>query len=340
MAAFSTIAAVGLGAAGIGSSIIGANRQANAIEDAANTSDATTRYIYDDTVRRNEYREGIGNEAFGQIAGMYGLGQGQNAGQSQQGGMGQGQTQGQGQFASYLNNNPDLVNWYQTTARNSPHIMQQGYDRDGNGQISQEEAGMFHYNTFGQNEGRVLPNAFSNGNNNTSFGASASLPGIIPNGFGGYTQGGNQTPIAQNGPVTAPQGQTAPQGVNPAFQAFYNSPDYQLAFNEGQQAIEGGAAARGGLLSGATAKAVTQYGQNMAQNQFGNYRNALNAISGTGQVASNNTAAAGQNYANQVGNNAMAVGQANANAAGQIYGGIGQAAGFGFGAIGQNRGWF
>ncbi|WP_434101507.1 hypothetical protein [Methylocaldum gracile] len=61
-------------------------------------------------------------------------------------------------------------------------------------------------------------------------------------------------------------------------------PGYLFRRDEGQKIVENSAAARGGLLSGQTGKALQQYGQNFASNEFGNiydrYRNLLDSAYG------------------------------------------------------------
>src|SRR5712692_2716617 len=49
-----------------------------------------------------------------------------------------------------------------------------------------------------------------------------------------------------------------------------NDPGFQFRLQQGEQALERSAAARGNLLSGGTAKALTQYGQDYASNEYGN----------------------------------------------------------------------
>lgn len=80
------------------------------------------------------------------------------------------------------------------------------------------------------------------------------------------------------------------------------TPGYQFRLNQGTSAIEGGAAARGGLFSGRTGKALNEHGQDYATNEFGNYTNRLSSLAGTGQTQSNNLANLGQNYSNNFGN--------------------------------------
>lgn len=78
-----------------------------------------------------------------------------------------------------------------------------------------------------------------------------------------------------------------------SLEAFQRSPDYQFALQSGIGALENSQAARGLLRSGSTLRGITQFGQDLASQQFGNYRGALGqlasigagAASGSGQLA-------------------------------------------------------
>lgn len=129
-------------------------------------------------------------------------------------------------------------------------------------------------------------------------------------------------------------GATALQQMqDPSFQQTFNmsnftaDPGYQFRMDEGQKALERSAAAKGGLQSGGTLKALTRYSQGVASDEYNNAYNRFNndqtnrfnrlaSLSGNGQTANSQLGAAGQNYANQVGQ--AATGAANAQAAGQI----------------------
>ncbi len=125
-------------------------------------------------------------------------------------------------------------------------------------------------------------------------------------------------------------GQMAPNGYfNQTYtgQDIYDDPSYQFRLNEGLDAVQSGAAAQGGLLSGATLKALQGYGQDMASQEFGNAYNRFNAdqtnrynrlsnIVGIGQNAAAQQGNAGMQTAQAVANNTMS--GANAQAAGQI----------------------
>jgi hypothetical protein len=60
-------------------------------------------------------------------------------------------------------------------------------------------------------------------------------------------------------------------GEAPDYDLFRETPGYQFQLEQGQQAVERSAAARGDLQSGNTLAAVTQYGQGLADQTFNNY---------------------------------------------------------------------
>lgn len=134
----------------------------------------------------------------------------------------------------------------------------------------------------------------------------------------------------------AAAGQGAPTTQQPYdFQSILsNLPGYQFQLQQGQQAAERNLASRGLLNSGAAAKALTQYGQGLAQDYTQQYVGGLQSLAGLGQSANQSTGALGANAANQIGSNlgyagnasaAGAAGQANAWQSGLA--GLGQAAG-------------
>ena len=62
--------------------------------------------------------------------------------------------------------------------------------------------------------------------------------------------------------------------AQPFSMADYQAdPGYDFRFREGQRALESSAAARGGLLSGGTGKALTRYGQEAGSQEYGNAYN-------------------------------------------------------------------
>lgn len=106
---------------------------------------------------------------------------------------------------------------------------------------------------------------------------------------------------------------------------FQKDPGYDFRMQEGQKALERSAAARGGLQTGGFMKALTNYGQDYASNEYqnaynrftndqSNRFNRLSSVAGLGQTANTQLGAAGQNYANQYGANTMGAAQAAGNA--------------------------
>lgn len=91
-----------------------------------------------------------------------------------------------------------------------------------------------------------------------------------------------------------------------------DDPGYQFRMDEGNKAVSRQLAASGKYLTPEASKALTEYGQNYASNEFNNAynRNQINTdtiynrlagLTGTGQSATGSSAAAGQNYANASG---------------------------------------
>lgn len=86
----------------------------------------------------------------------------------------------------------------------------------------------------------------------------------------------------------------ASQATTDAFNNYKNSTGYQFQLGQGMDAINGNAAAKGLLQSGATAKALDSYGQNLASTTFGNYLNQLQGVANTGLQAAQTVGATGQ----------------------------------------------
>ena len=136
-------------------------------------------------------------------------------------------------------------------------------------------------------------------------------------------------------------GQMGPNGYfNETYtgQDLYDDPSYQFRLERGLDAVQSGAAAQGGLLSGATLKALQGYGQDMASQEYQNAYNRFNAdqtnrynrlsnIVGLGQNAAAQQGNAGMQTAQAVANNTMS--GANSQAAGQIAAGNKTANNFG-----------
>lgn len=106
---------------------------------------------------------------------------------------------------------------------------------------------------------------------------------------------------------------------------FNADPGYGFRLSEGQKALERSAAARGGLLSGSTGKALTRFGQEMGsqeyQNAFNRYQaeraatlQPLQSLAGVGQTAANALTNAAGSYGSNLGELAIGAGNARASA--------------------------
>ena len=119
---------------------------------------------------------------------------------------------------------------------------------------------------------------------------------------------------------------------------FQADPGYGFRLKEGMRALEQSAAARGGLLSGNTGKALTRYGQDAAsqeyQNAFNRYQTErasrlqpLQSLAGVGQTSANTLGNAASTYGSNVGNlmtsGAAAQAAGNVGSANALTGGLG-----------------
>lgn len=139
------------------------------------------------------------------------------------------------------------------------------------------------------------------------------------------------------------QGGELVRGFTPAdYQA---DPGYAFRMSEGMKGLERSAAARGGLMSGATGKALTRYGQDVASQEYQNAynrfrdtqqlrRNALAGVVGYGPTSANAMTSSGQSYATGAGPVISGQGETTANALlaaqrarGSAYGQVGSALG-------------
>ena len=101
-----------------------------------------------------------------------------------------------------------------------------------------------------------------------------------------------------------------------SYGGFQATPGYEFQRQQGLDAVQSSAAARGNLYSGATMKAVTDYSQGLANQEYNNYLNRLSGVAASGQAAAGNQANAGANFSANAGNSLAAIG--NAQAAGAI----------------------
>lgn len=86
--------------------------------------------------------------------------------------------------------------------------------------------------------------------------------------------------------------------LQPGYDFSTSDPSYQWRLGQGLGAVQGSAAANGLLGSGGTLKALNNYAQGAASQEFQNQFNRQNALAGYAQPAANGIATANQNYAN------------------------------------------
>jgi hypothetical protein len=110
-----------------------------------------------------------------------------------------------------------------------------------------------------------------------------------------------------------------------AVNAFRTSPGYEFQRGQGLNAVQTSAAAGGQLFSGKTLKSLNQYGQGLADQEFGNWYSRLGGLSGSGDAATGNLVNAGTNTTNSLASLATAGGDARASS----YAGVGSALGGG-----------
>ena len=155
-----------------------------------------------------------------------------------------------------------------------------------------------------------------------------------------YTQaGGNALTMYQNA-----LGLNGADGNQAAKNAFQTSPGYDFQMGQGLQALDRSASAKGFLNSGNAATSAMQYGQGLANQEYGNWLSRLGALQGQGlQAASGQTGRQGalagidmwlgnqvsgnamnaaKNGADMMYKGAMADQQANAQGAANLFGGL------------------
>lgn len=117
-------------------------------------------------------------------------------------------------------------------------------------------------------------------------------------------------------------------GAAPAnYAGFQKTPGYDFQMQQGTDAVNALAGARGGLHSGRTMQDLTSFGQGLANQEYGNHLTRLAGITDMGAGAAGNQATAGNAFAANASNalaqkgNATSAGIAGMNSA--IQNGIG-----------------
>lgn len=152
--------------------------------------------------------------------------------------------------------------------------------------------------------------------------------------FEPYAQGGRQAYDLTLGAL----GLGGQGGRDAAVQAFQTSPGYDFQLDQGLQAIDRSAAARGNLASGATLKALQGYGQNLANQEYGTWLGNLGKLSSAGMGALGTQAQLREAQGNRIFSGYGNIGQAQAQQSAGYLGALGQLAGSALSAISGGAG--
>lgn len=261
------------------------------------------KQIYGDQLALNQPYYGSGTNALAQLSSLYGLYQPENFSGAYPGTMQAGQAAGTGQATA------------QQVA--APQAAQPAYyvGADGTMYESQRDA-------YGAATDMRLDLAFDN---------PLYSSGRSPMARGQYEQVAHYgQPIG--GTTAAPATQATAQPQVPQFDptgmaGFYGGPEYGLAQNSlavamdrGTSALDRAAAASGGILSGAHAKAMSDYtqgtNQQYVQGAYDSYTNRLAALAGIGQTAGAQQAGYASDYGANAGNLMQGIGQTQAQGIG------------------------
>ena len=132
-----------------------------------------------------------------------------------------------------------------------------------------------------------------------------------------YSVGGNSFATREEAEAWADANKTGTQ----TYGGFTATPGYDFRVQQGTDAVNALAGARGGLVSGRTMQDLASFGQGIASEEYGGYMNRLAGLTDMGQASAGNQAQAGNAFAAGAGN-ALA-NKGNAQAAG--YAGVGNA---------------
>ncbi len=190
---------------------------------------------------------------------------------------------------------PKRSRWFGDYRQNNPQFQPQGanyggpiYGRAYGGNIYSRAPG-------GATGGGVMYNVNETGPENV-YGAGTMVRNptpqtIQPSGDGYVQPNTDHKDPGRNFPSEPPGGeggyqppQENPGGVEGGYN-FQTDPGYEFRIGEGQRAMERGAAASGGLLSGGYGRKLTRYAQDYASNEYSNVYNRISNIAGMGQVA-------------------------------------------------------
>jgi hypothetical protein len=109
------------------------------------------------------------------------------------------------------------------------------------------------------------------------------------------------------------QGLNGPEAQAAARARFQTDPGYRFRLEEGANAIDASRNAAGGRYSGATLKALSDYGQETGAQEYGSYYSRLSDLAGRGQEAAGNIASTITNFGQQKAQALLGTGQNKGN---------------------------
>lgn len=151
------------------------------------------------------------------------------------------------------------------------------------------DAGKATMNAANQNKGII--GGFQNTGNkiiNTGEQKSSDALNSAISGYQPYVDAGKSA----TGMYSNALGLNGAGGNAAATDAFQTGPGYQFALDQGTQAALRGASAAGMLNSGNTLTALSQYGQGLANQEYGSWLDRLSGLSTQGLSAANGQAGA------------------------------------------------
>lgn len=129
---------------------------------------------------------------------------------------------------------------------------------------------------------KALFGGSSQSSSSTSQGVSGNNAfGFLKDALSGNVGTGNSA-MAQIANALGLGGEAGTAAANNSLDAFKDSSGYNFALDSGSRAITGNAASKGMLRSGATGKALMQFGQDLGQQTYNNWLNNMKDLSGLG----------------------------------------------------------
>ena len=154
---------------------------------------------------------------------------------------------------------------------------------------------------------------FQRGIGNQALSLYGGMFGLTP----GYNPAGSVT-FGEDGelvttPGVAPTGTSAAGTMRPDYSAFFNSPDFQFALDQGKRGLDSTAAAGGNLFGGNRLREAARFNQGLATQQFGNFSNRLAQLANLGPSSTNQLGQTLQTTGNNISQGLQGMGDARAS---------------------------